>query len=70
MSKTNYYYQTMAMAEYALEGHNQRETAEEFEVTPGCVRKRINALAENNPVIYKKVMDVWHKNDNYEGKVV
>lgn len=67
-----YYFEGLSMAEYTLEGdgHTQLENAEEFRVSPSTVRNRINALAAVRPKIYQEVMKSWHKNENYESKII
>lgn len=64
------YYEAINMAEYAMEGHTQQETAKEFGVSPSTVKNRINYLAKKKPAMYVKVMKGWHKNDNFEGLVI
>lgn len=64
------YYEAISMGEYAMEGHTQLETANEFGVSPSTVRNRVKILASEKPSMYKKVMEIWHKNDNYEGIVI
>lgn len=40
--KRNYYNEAVSMKEFILEGHNEKETAEEFGVSTGTVRKRLS----------------------------
>ena len=64
------YYEAMAMADFALEGNTETDTAKEFRVTKKIVYTRMKLLARLNPSVYKKVMEQWHKNDDFEHLVV
>lgn len=40
------YYEAINMAEYAMEGHTQQETAKEFGVSPSTVKKQNKLLSK------------------------
>ena len=40
----SYTYEARAMVQYILEGHNEQETSEEFDVSRETVRRRLKTL--------------------------